>query len=98
MQSAHAHQLFAHVPQGLRTQFKPDQEQHQHHAELGKLMQIGGFRAGKPKDRPHQNARPKIAEHGSQAQPRRKRHHDDSGTQIDRRLQQKAFHADHFLS
>ena len=81
-----------HVPQRLRPQFQPDQEQHQHHAEFGKLLQIAGFRPGQPHHRPHQDARRQIAQHRPQPQPHRQRHHQHGGTKIDRGLQQETFH------
>ena len=65
----------------LRVELQPDQEQQQHHAELGELqhpLRIGDERESPRADR---DAGDEVAEHRAQAKPAADRHGDDTGSE-----------------
>jgi hypothetical protein len=57
-------------PTGARLQLQPDQEQHQHHAELGKVQHVLHIGHQPQAPGPDGDARAQVADDGTQAQRR----------------------------
>jgi hypothetical protein len=88
LQAAPAEDRSAKVPQPARFELQPDQEQHQHHAELGKVQDVlhVGHQAQPPG--PDGHAGSQVADDGPQAQGFAQRHGNDGGAQVDEAVDQ----------
>ena len=93
MRPAKAQQPVAHVPKRARLKFKPDQEQHQHDAEFGEVLQVGGIGPGHAEDGPDKDPCRQIAEDGTKTKAHGQRHDKHRRAEIDAGFEEKAFHA-----
>ena len=82
-----------HVPQGAGLQFQTDQEQHHHHTEFSKMLQVGCVRH-KAKPRSDGDPCQQVSKHRSQPQTRGNRYGDHCGKQEDRCEEKKLTHSD----
>ena len=92
LQPAQPQQPVPHVPQRAGFQLQPDQEQHHHHAEFGKMLKIVGLVSDQPKHRPDHDPGCQVAQHRPQPKPGGNRHRDDGGGKVDRGLVKETFH------
>ena len=82
--AAKADQPSAHLPQLFRLELKPDQEQHHHHAELGKVLDGDDIHVEQRQDRADHDAGNQIAKHRAQPEPRGNGHGGDAGDEKDK--------------
>ena len=78
------------LPHARGVELEADQEQEQHHAELGEMQH--GARLGDEAQSPGPDgdAGDEIAEHRARAEAREDRHRDDARAEVDERLLEKA--------
>ena len=81
LQRAAAEHGCAHGPQALGLQLQSDDEEHQHHAELGHVQDGGRVAPQRKTHWPDHDAGHQIAEHRAQAQLHRDRHEHQRGEQ-----------------
>jgi hypothetical protein len=90
LRGAHAEDGAAQLPQPLRLELQADEEEEQHHAELGKVqhrVRIGDEAEAPGSDR---HAGGEIAEHRAEADALEDRHGDHAGGEVDQGLLQKS--------
>ena len=87
---AEAEDRAAQRPEALRVQFEADQEQQQHHAELGEVQHRLRLRDQAQAPGTDRHAGDEIAEHRAEAEPLEERHRDHAGGEIHQRLFEKA--------
>ena len=86
LQCAAAEHRRAHRPEALRLELEPDDEQHQHDAELGKMQDRLDVLDEPQSPRTDRHAGEEIAEDGAQAQALRERHAQHRRGEIDERV------------
>ena len=86
LQAAQAQQTNPHGPEGFRVQLHAHQKQHHDHTKLGKMLNGCGFLAHQPRHRPDDDTGHQIPQYRPQTQALRQWHRDNSGGQIDKRL------------
>jgi hypothetical protein len=88
--AAHAEDLALHGPQARGLELEPDDEQHQHDAELREVhrrLDVGDEFQPPRADR---TARGEVPEHGAEAQPLGDRHAYDGRGQVDHHVERQA--------
>ena len=86
LQRPAAEDLATHGEQPLRIELEPDHEEHQHHAQLREVQRLGDVADESEPPGADRRAGNEVAEHRSQPQPRRERHDEHGGGQVDERL------------
>ncbi len=82
----------AHPPQSSRLQLQADQEQHHHHAELGKVHDVLPFVTDQPPaERTDDRPGDQVTEHRAQAEPLGQRHRHHRRRQVDECLEEQPF-------
>ena len=75
--------------QQRRTHLQPDQEQQDHHAELGEGHHVARFTHQVQGERPHDQACDEVTQHRSQPEPLGDGHRDHARGQIDQGLEKE---------
>ena len=88
--AAQAKDRAAQRPHALRVELQADEEEQQHHAELGELQHRLRIRDQAQAPGADDHAGDQIAEHRAQAQATKQRHGDHAGREIHQRLLEKA--------
>ncbi|GEM_PF-2541153 len=63
LQTTQAEQPHPHGPEGFGVQLHPHQEQHHHHAELGKVLKRGGLLANETDHRPNDHTSHQVTQY-----------------------------------